>query len=132
MLIDGVCEGATLPADGANDGDEDMFRTGDVVGDKVVWLGPLLTPGVKSTGIFSRSLSLDRCEPLKKPKTPSAVKADAATTMLPPTTTITALVFVLVVVGGKRIRLSFRPLVLGVSFCMVIILICFYTDGLDL
>ena len=58
MLIDGVWEGATLSADGTNDGEEDMFRTDDAVGDNVARLGPLLTPGVKSTGFFSTSLSL--------------------------------------------------------------------------
>ncbi len=57
MLIDGVWEGATLTADGTNDGDEDMFRTDNAVGDNVARLGPLLIPGVKSTVIFS-SLSL--------------------------------------------------------------------------
>ena len=67
---------------------------------------------------------------MKKPKTPSAVKAAPATTMLPPTTTITALVVVLGVVGRKRILLSFKSFVLGVSFCMVMILVNRNGNGL--
>lgn len=69
MLMEGTCEGAKLlKSDGANDGD--WLRTAYsvvvvVVGDKVARLGPLLTSGVKSTGLFSVSLSLERREPWK-------------------------------------------------------------------
>lgn len=59
MLMEGACEGAKLlKSDGANDGD--WLRTAySVVGDKVARLGPFLTSGVKSTGLFSVSLSLE-------------------------------------------------------------------------
>lgn len=49
------------------------------------------------------------------PKTPRAVKADAATTMLPPTATITVLVF-----GRKRKLFSVDSLVMVVLFVMVV------------